>query len=39
MARQQALGDQQPIHAFGYRAREITEAFDALYAKLRRAAR
>ncbi len=35
----QALGEQQPIHAFGYRAREITEAFDALYAKLRRAAR
>jgi chromosome partitioning protein len=35
----QALGEQQPIHAYGYRAREITEAFDALYAKLRRVAR
>lgn len=35
----QALGEQQPIHAYGYRAREISEAFDALYAKLRRAAR
>jgi chromosome partitioning protein len=35
----QALGEQQPIHAYGYRAREITEAFDALYAKLRRAVR
>lgn len=35
----QALGEQQPIHAYGYRAREIIDAFDALYAKLRRAAR
>jgi chromosome partitioning protein len=35
----QALGEQQPIHAYGYRAREIIEAFDALYAKLRRAIR
>jgi chromosome partitioning protein len=35
----QALGEQQPIHAYGYRAREVIEAFDALYAKLRRAAR
>jgi chromosome partitioning protein len=35
----QALGEQQPIHAYGYRAREVIEAFDALYAKLRRATR
>jgi chromosome partitioning protein len=35
----QALGEQQPIHAYGYRAREVIEAFDALYAKLRRASR
>ena len=35
----QALGEQQPIHAYGYRAREIIEAFDALYARLRRAAK
>jgi chromosome partitioning protein len=35
----QALGEQQPIHAYGYRAREVSEAFDALYAKLRRASR
>ena len=35
----QALGEQQPIHAYGYRAREVIDAFDALYAKLRRAAR
>ena len=35
----QALGEQQPIHAYGYRAREIIDAFDALYARLRRAAK
>jgi chromosome partitioning protein len=35
----QALGEQQPIHAYGYRARDITDAFDALYAKLRRSSR
>jgi chromosome partitioning protein len=35
----QALGEQLPIHAYGYRAREVIEAFDALYAKLRRASR
>jgi cellulose biosynthesis protein BcsQ len=32
----QALGEQQPIHAYGYRAREVIEAFDALYARVRR---
>lgn len=35
----EALGDQQPIHAYGYRARDVVEAFDALYAKLRRVAK
>jgi len=35
----EALGEQQPIHSFGYRAREVIDAFDALYAKLRRAAK
>jgi chromosome partitioning protein len=35
----QALGEQQPIHAYGYRAREVTDVFDALYARLRRAAK
>jgi chromosome partitioning protein len=35
----QALGEQQPIHAYGYRARDVIDAFDALYAKLRRTAR
>lgn len=32
----QAQGEQQPIHAYGYRARDVIDAFDALYAKLRR---
>ena len=35
----EALGEKQPIHAYGYRARDVIEAFDALYAKLRRAAK
>lgn len=35
----QALGEQQPIHAYGYRARDVTDAFDALYARLRRSAK
>lgn len=35
----QAAGERQPIHAFGYRAREITEAFDTHWAKLRRLGR
>jgi len=35
----QALGEQQPIHAYGYKAREVVDAFDALYAKLRRSAK
>jgi chromosome partitioning protein len=35
----QALGEQLPIHDYGYRAREVSEAFDALYAKLRRSSR
>jgi cellulose biosynthesis protein BcsQ len=35
----QALGEQQPIHAYGYRARDVSEAFDALYTRLRRSSR
>jgi chromosome partitioning protein len=35
----QAHGERQPIHSYGYRAREVVEALDALYAKLRRAAK
>ena len=34
-----AHGEQQPIHSYGYRAREVVDALDALYAKLRRAAK
>jgi cellulose biosynthesis protein BcsQ len=34
----QAHGEQQPIHSYGYRARVVLDALDALYAKLRRAA-
>ena len=32
----QALGDRWPIHAYGSRASDVTEAFDKLWLKLRR---
>lgn len=32
----QALGERRPIHAFGARATDVTQAFDTLWAKLRR---
>ncbi len=35
----QAHGEQRPIHSYGYRAREVVDALDALYVKLRRAAK
>jgi len=35
----QAIGERRPIHAFGARATEVSEAFDALWAKLRRLTR
>jgi len=35
----QAIGERLPIHAFGARATEVSEAFDALWAKLRRLTR
>lgn len=34
----EALGARQPIHSFGARATEVTEAFDALFRKLERTA-
>jgi chromosome partitioning protein len=33
----QAAGERRPIHSYGGRARDVIEALDALYAKLRRA--
>ena len=35
----QAIGERRPIHAYGARAWEVTEAFDQLWAKLRRTMR
>ena len=35
----QALADRQPVHAYGARAWDVTQAFDELYAKLRRTVR
>jgi chromosome partitioning protein len=35
----QAISERRPIHAFGYRATDLAEAFDALWAKLRRRSR
>ncbi len=35
----QALGERSPIHAYGARAHDVTEAFDQLWAKLRRVVR
>lgn len=32
----EAVGDRSPIHAMGYRGRDVSEVFDALYRKLRR---
>lgn len=32
----QAIGERRPIHAYGARAAEVTEAFDRLWSKLRR---
>jgi cellulose biosynthesis protein BcsQ len=33
----QAIGDRRPIHAYGARSADVSVAFDALWAKLRRA--
>jgi chromosome partitioning protein len=35
----QAIGERRPIHSYGARAWEVSEAFDQLWAKLRRAMR
>jgi chromosome partitioning protein len=35
----QALGERQPLHAYGARATDVTEAFDKLWAKLRKIAK
>ena len=35
----QALGERMPVHAYGARAADVTEAFDQLWAKLRRVMR
>ncbi|HEY7628195.1 MAG TPA: ParA family protein, partial [Ilumatobacteraceae bacterium] len=35
----QAIGERRPIHAFGARSADVSEAFDKLWSKLRRAAR
>ena len=35
----QAIGERRPIHSFGARSAEVSEVFDTLWAKLRKAAR
>ena len=35
----QAIGERRPIHSFGARAADVSEAFDRLWARLRRVAR
>jgi chromosome partitioning protein len=35
----QALGERMPVHAYGARATDVSEAFDKLWAKLRKVAR
>ncbi len=35
----QAIGERRPIHSYGARSAEVSEAFDKLWAKLRKAAR
>ncbi|MFM8267766.1 MAG: ParA family protein [Ilumatobacteraceae bacterium] len=35
----QAIGERRPVHSFGARAADVTEAFDRLWAKLRRLGR
>jgi hypothetical protein len=35
----QAIGERRPIHSYGARSAEVSEAFDRLWAKLRKAAR
>jgi cellulose biosynthesis protein BcsQ len=35
----QALAERRPIHAYGYKALELTAAYDALWSRLRRLAR
>ena len=34
----QAIGERRPIHSYGARSADISEAFDVLWAKLRRTA-
>jgi chromosome partitioning protein len=34
-----AISERRPIHSYGYRAHDVVDAFDQLYAKLRRTAR
>jgi cellulose biosynthesis protein BcsQ len=35
----QAIGERRPIHSYGARSAEVSEVFDKLWAKLRKAAR
>jgi cellulose biosynthesis protein BcsQ len=35
----QAIGERRPVHSFGARSADVSEAFDKLWGKLRRAAR
>ena len=35
----EAVGSRSPIHAMGYRGRDVAEAFDSLYRKLLRSSR
>jgi len=35
----QAAAEREPIHVYGYRAAAVVEAFDQLWARLRRLAR
>jgi chromosome partitioning protein len=35
----QAIGERRPIHSYGARSADVSEAFDALWARLRKAAR
>ena len=35
----QAIAERRPIHSYGWRATDLIDAFDALWAKLRRRSR
>jgi hypothetical protein len=32
----QAIAERRPIHSYGYRAADVTQAFDALWERLRK---